>query len=177
MLMRQKLYTKFPITAVLFDLFVSLNLTCGLRDHRALFACISRWMARSLYARANFSGLWLLLLLNVTSVCSMEVRKASTGSKNSKSLSGSGKRSLQLSTMLSSVLNKKLIVYMHVQLLIMEKTLIHGVIVLFKTYTVEASLTATSLQWPPLEMPFFSLGRTFTLQPLSRPPRDNDNGH
>ena len=37
----------------------------------------------------------------------MEVRKASTGSKNSKSLSGSGKRSFQLSTMLSSVLNKK----------------------------------------------------------------------
>ena len=37
----------------------------------------------------------------------MDVRKASTGSKNSKSLSGSGKRSFQVSTMLSSVLNKK----------------------------------------------------------------------
>ena len=64
-------------------------------------------MARSLHACANFSGLWLLILLRVTRVCSMEVRKASTGSKNSKSLSGSGKRSFQLSTMLSSVLNKK----------------------------------------------------------------------
>lgn len=37
----------------------------------------------------------------------MEVRNASTGSKNSKSLSGSGKRSFQLSTILSSALNKK----------------------------------------------------------------------
>lgn len=85
---------------------ILLECTCGLCD-RAVFACISRWIARSLYARANFSGLWLLLLLSVTRVCSMEVRNASTGSRNSKSLSGSGKRSFQMSIMLSSVLNKE----------------------------------------------------------------------
>ena len=134
-------------------------------------------MARSLYACANFSGLWLLVLLKVTRVCNMEVRKASTGSKNSKSLSGSGKRSFQLSTMLSSVLHKKSnSLQARIQLLIMEKKLIHGVFVLFQTYAV----TATSPRWPrpPLQRPLFRSRQTvhafssilssiaFILQPL-----------
>ena len=128
-------------------------------------------MERSLYARANFSGLWLLIILSVTRVCSMEVRKASRGSKNSKSLSGSGKRSFQLSTMLSSVLNKKAN-SLHARTVIDygEKVDFHGVFVLFKTYTV-----LTSTNGHHSTNAFFGLGETFTLQSLSRPPRDNDN--
>ena len=76
-------------------------------DRRASLACISKCVARSLYDRPRRirpPASFLLPYLSLTTVWSIVVRRASKGSKNSKSLSGSGNRSFQISTMLSSVL-------------------------------------------------------------------------